>query len=152
VARNESEIRTGPLVQEIRIAAKPEMVFQFFTDPDKVIRWKGRAAQLDPRPGGIYRVEINDRAVAKGEYVELDPPRRVTFTWGWEGGGPVPPGATTVEVDLEPDGDGTLLRLTHRDLPEEEIPQHADGWGHFLPRLATAAAGGDPGPDPMSQG
>ena len=149
--RGEQDVRAGTLVQEIRIDARPETVFGFFVDPDKMIRWKGRTAKLEPTPGGIYRVEINDRAIASGEYVELDPPRRVVFTWGWEGGGPVPPGSSTVEIDLTPDGDGTLLRLTHRDLPEGEVEQHEDGWHHFLPRLATAASGGDPGPDPMSQ-
>ena len=98
-----------------------------------------------------YRVAINDLAIVSGQYVEVDAPRRVVLTWGWEGGQPVPPGASTVEVELTPDGDGTMLRLTHRDLPPEEVEQHAHGWDHFLPRLATAASGGDPGPDPMSR-
>jgi uncharacterized protein YndB with AHSA1/START domain len=89
--------------------------------------------------------------VARGEFREIDPPRRVVFTWGWEGHPAVPPGSSTVEIDLAPDGEGTLLRLTHRRLPDEEIEQHAHGWDHFLPRLATAAPGGDPGPDPMSR-
>jgi uncharacterized protein YndB with AHSA1/START domain len=151
VPQEGQDVRSGTVVREIRIEARPETVFEFFVDPDKMVRWKGRTARLEPTPGGTYRVEINNRAVASGEYVELDPPRRVVFTWGWEGGSPVPPGASTVEVELTPDGDGTLLRLTHRDLPDEEVEQHADGWDHFLPRLATAAPGGDPGPDPMSQ-
>jgi uncharacterized protein YndB with AHSA1/START domain len=133
----------------VRIDASPETVFQFFTDPARMVRWKGRAATLDPRPGGIYRVEINDQATAVGEYVELDPPRRVVITWGWEGGGAVPPGSSTVEFDLEPDGDGTIVRLTHRDLPPDEVEIHGQGWGNYLPRLAIAAAGGDPGPDPL---
>ena len=138
-------------MREIRIAARPETVFEFFTDPDKMVRWKGRSATLEPSPGGTYRVAINDLAVARGEFVEVDRPRRVVFTWGWEGTNPVPPGSSTVEVELVPDGEGTLLRLTHRGLPEEQVEEHAHGWDHFLPRLATAAAGDDPGPDPMSQ-
>jgi uncharacterized protein YndB with AHSA1/START domain len=138
-------------VREVRIEARPETVFEFFTDPDKMVRWKGREATLEPSPGGTYRVTINDLAVARGEYVEVDRPRRVVFTWGGEGTNPVPPGSSTVEVELTPDGDGTLLRLTHRGLPEAEVEEHAHGWDHFLPRLATAAAGGDPGPDPMSR-
>ncbi|MGH3007760.1 MAG: SRPBCC family protein, partial [Gaiellaceae bacterium] len=97
--------------REVRIAARPETVFEFFTDPDKMIQWKGRKAELDPRPGGIYRVDINDRAVARGEYVEIDPPRRVVFTWGWESEGEghaVLPGSSRVEISLEPDGEGTI--------------------------------------------
>jgi uncharacterized protein YndB with AHSA1/START domain len=140
---------TDVLTQEVRIDASPETVFQFFTDPSRMVRWKGRAATLDPRPGGIYRVEINDQATALGEYVELDPPRRVVITWGWEGATAVPPGSSTVEFELEPDGDGTIVRLTHRGLPPDEVEIHGQGWGNYLPRLAVAAAGGDPGPDPL---
>jgi uncharacterized protein YndB with AHSA1/START domain len=140
---------TDVTTHEVRIDASPETVFAFFTDPDKMTRWKGRTAKLDARPGGVYRVDINDRAVAAGEFLELDPPRRLVITWGWEGSDAVPPGSSTVEVTLTPDGAGTLLRLEHRDLPAGEGAAHRDGWEHFLPRLATAASGGDPGPDPM---
>jgi uncharacterized protein YndB with AHSA1/START domain len=136
--------------REVRIDAAPETVFEFFTDPEKMVRWKGQTAELDPRPGGTYRVKINEQAIARGEYVEVDPPRRVVFTWGWEGGqNPVEPGTSTVEITLEPDDDGgTRVRLVHRDLPTtEEAEKHTHGWDHYMERLATAAAGGDPGPD-----
>jgi hypothetical protein len=55
-------------------------------------------------------------------------------------------------VDLEPDGDGTLVRLTHRDLPADAFSAHQAGWEHHLDRLATCGAGGDPGPDPLRVG
>jgi uncharacterized protein YndB with AHSA1/START domain len=55
--------------REVRIAARPETVFEFFTDPDKHLLWMGRRAELDPRPGGIYDVEINDRSHGRGEFV-----------------------------------------------------------------------------------
>jgi len=138
---------TGDIVREVRIEAPPEAVFEFFTDPKRYVRWKGRAAELEPEPGGRYRVEISSENVVRGEFVAIDPPRRVVFTWGWEGG-PLPPGATTVEVEFVPDGDGTLLRLTHRGLPEDAKGEHLAGWDHFLPRLQQAAAGADPGADP----
>jgi uncharacterized protein YndB with AHSA1/START domain len=139
--------------REIRIAARPETVFDFFVDPEKMVQWKGRRAELDPRPGGIYRVEIGGPAIARGEYVEIDPPSRVVFTWGWEGqeSGPhaVAPGSSRVEVELTPDGDGTIVRLRHLDLPEESREIHGQGWDNYLGRLAKAAAGEDPGPDPF---
>lgn len=140
--------------REVRIAARPETVFPFFTDPDKMVRWKGTRAELDPQPGGVYRVEMSEQIIAQGEYVEIEPPRRVVFTWGWvgqesgSGEHAVPPGSSRVEVTLEPDGDGTLVRLRHLGLPEEAREIHGEGWDLYLGRLVVAAAGGDPGPDP----
>lgn len=137
---------------EVRIGANPETVFDFFTDPDKMIQWMGRAAELDPRPGGVLRCDINGRNVASGEYVELDPPRRLVFTWGWEGEDSVTkPGSSKVEVLLAPDGDGTHLRLIHRDLPSaESAERHGHGWRHYTERLSLAATGADPGADPWT--
>lgn len=138
--------------REVRIAARPETVFDFFIDSDKMVSWKGRKAELDPRPGGIYRVEINDQAIARGEYVEVDAPNRVVFTWGWEGQESgehaVAPGSSRVEVELIPDGDGTIVRLRHLDLPDQSREIHGEGWDLFLGRLAKAAVGEDPGPVP----
>ncbi len=139
------------LVKEIRIDARPEIVYAYFTDPEKMVLWKGVAALLDPRPGGMYRVDINGHDVVRGAYVEVVPYRRVVFTWGWEGeGSPLPPGTSTVEVTLIPDGQGTRVRLRHLGLPAEQRPQHAEGWEHYLARLAIAASGGDAGPDPWT--
>jgi uncharacterized protein YndB with AHSA1/START domain len=136
--------------KEVRIAARPEVVFEFFTDPVKMVRWKGVDAMLDPRPGGTYRVNVTGKEVALGEYVEVVPHSRIVLTWGWEDG-PIAPGSTRVEVTFIADGDGTILRLRHSGLAGEAALQHAEGWEHFLPRLALAAAGQDPGPDPWVQ-
>lgn len=134
---------------EVRIAASPETVFGFFTEPDRMIQWMGRSAQLDPRPGGGFRCDINGDAIAAGEYVAVEPPTRVVFSWGWEGEGSVTkPGTSTVEVLLAADGDGTQVRLIHSDLPSaESADKHGHGWRHYLDRLAVAGAGGDAGPD-----
>jgi uncharacterized protein YndB with AHSA1/START domain len=97
-------------------------------------------------------VEINDQAIARGEYVEIEAPNRVVFTWGWEGQESgehaVPPGSSRVEVELTPDGEGTLVRLRHLDLPEEAREIHGQGWDLFLARLGQVAEGKDPGPVP----
>jgi uncharacterized protein YndB with AHSA1/START domain len=143
---------SGVVEREIRIDARPETVFGFLTDPALMLRWKGLEADLEPRPGGIYRVVVNARSTIRGEYVEVEPPTRVVFTWGFEGSDDaLPAGASTVEVTLTPDGDGTLLRLVHRDLPEPARELHDQGWDHFLERLRAAAAGDDPGPDPWAE-
>ena len=136
--------------REIRIDAPPSAVFEFLTDPAKMVRWMGTEAVLDPRPGGDYAVNINGHERVSGEVIEVVPDRRLVFTWGWEDGAlPVAPGQSTVEIALETDGTGTLLRLTHRDLPQGMHTFHRLGWGYALPRLARLAAGQDPGPDPL---
>jgi uncharacterized protein YndB with AHSA1/START domain len=139
----------GVVQREVRIDARPETVFEFLVDPVLQLRWMGLEATLEPHPGGVYRVVVNPRSTVRGEFVEVVPHSRVVFTWGFEeADGLVLPGASIVEITLTPDGDGTLLRLTPRDLPGPSRPQHDQGWEHFLDRLRSAAAGADPGPDP----
>jgi uncharacterized protein YndB with AHSA1/START domain len=140
---------TTTVERTISIAASPETVWEFFVDPEKLTRWKGMQAELDPTPGGIYRCEVIPGHTARGEFVELDRPHRLVFTWGWENESAVPPGTSTIEVELTPEGDGTSLHFVHRDLPDAEAAaSHAHGWDHYLPRLEVAASGGDPGEDP----
>jgi uncharacterized protein YndB with AHSA1/START domain len=132
----------------LSIDASPDTVWEFLVDPEKLMRWKGIDAELDPQPGGIYRCEVIPGHTARGEFVELDKPNRVVFTWGWDGSADVPPGSSTVEVELTPEGDGTTLRFLHKDLPSaESVTSHTHGWDHYLPRLELAAAGKDPGAD-----
>ncbi len=150
----EASIETG-IHRELSIAARPETVWEFFVDPRKAERWMGISALLDPRPGGEYRVEVLSGNVAVGEFVEVDPPHRLVWTWGWtdQSQSPVPPGSSTIEVELVPEGDGTLLRFTHSGLPDADATQkHAHGWDHYLERLETAARGDDPGRDTWLDG
>jgi uncharacterized protein YndB with AHSA1/START domain len=145
------------LERELVIAASPETVWQYLVDAEKATRWMGQSASYDPRPGGLYRVDVIPGHTASGEFVELDPPHRLVFTWGWEPGAdgpnPVPPGSSTIEIELVPNGAGTTLRFTHRDLPSSDAVQsHAHGWDHYLERLTIAGAGGDPGRDPWIDG
>lgn len=138
---------TDRVVIERRIRARREIVFAYFVDPERYTRWMGTEAELDPRPGGRYRVTVPQGYRAVGEFVEVEPPRRVVFTWGWEGHGTVAPGSTTVAVTLEEDGDDTLVRLVHSGLPPDEVELHTSGWHRYLDRLVIAGRGDDPGPD-----
>ncbi len=132
---------------QLRLDAPPEQVFQYLTDAERYVRWQGVKAELDPRPGGLFRVWMDADTVARGEFVEVEAPRRVVFTWGWEGNESVPPGSTTVELTLEADGDGTVLSLRHSGLPDgEAASMHDEGWRLFTGRLASVARGEDPGP------
>ena len=140
--------RDDAVEREIRIAARPELVFQYFADPERLARWIGPAT-LDARPGGELQIAVAGMHHVSGRFLEVDSPRRLVFTWGWvqpEYG--IPPGGSRVEVDLTPDGDETVLRLRHVGPGSDDIEAHGEGWMHYLRRLAVAAAGGDPGPDP----
>src|SRR5919109_1005759 len=132
----------------LTIDASPETVWEFFVDAKKLMRWKGIEAELDARPGGAYFCEVIPGHTARGEFVELDKPNRLVYTWGWEGNEGVPPGSSTIEVELTAVDGGTSVRFMHHLATAEAVASHKAGWDHYLPRLEVAAAGGDPGPDP----
>jgi uncharacterized protein YndB with AHSA1/START domain len=141
------------VVCEVAIRAPAARVFAMFTDPTLLVRWIGIRALLEPRPGGAFRFELLAGEWCSGRYLEIDPPRRVVFTWGWESGAlPVAPGSTTVEVELTERDGVTHVRLTHRGLDAAMRAMHADGWSRFLARLEAVLEGRDPGPDPATEG
>jgi uncharacterized protein YndB with AHSA1/START domain len=131
-------VGTEPIVLERDIAASPETVFEFFTDPEKATRWLCSEATIDPRPGGVYLQSHPDPEGRihhmRGEFVEVTPPTRLVFSWAFgdmESG----PGASVVEVTLTPVDGGTRLRLVHRNLPESLTKDHEAGWEELLGRL-----------------
>jgi len=143
-------VGTELVEREITIDAPPSVVFEFLTDPARMVRWMGTEAVLEPWPGGRYYVNVTGHERVSGEVLEIIPERRLVVSWGWEDGLlPLPPGQSTVEISLEPDAGGTRLRLTHRRLPPDMHTFHRRGWDDALPRLAAVAAGRDPGPDPL---
>ena len=133
-----AEIRNDVIVATERIKAPPEVVFPYFTDPALIVKWIGDRAELDPRPGGVFSLDMGE-VVAGGAYITVEPPYRVVFSWGIPGSDKLPPGGSTVEVVLTPDGDDTTVVLTHRGLPSTHIGGHRAGWEHQLGRLPAAA-------------
>jgi uncharacterized protein (TIGR03086 family) len=103
---------------------------------------------VDLRIGGEYRWTVTPGHHAAGTFQEIEPGKRVVFTWGWESGMDLAPGASTVTITLEPDADGTTLRLVHDGLTPEQAAAHAEGWNHYLDRLVTeASSASGAGPD-----
>jgi len=131
----------------IHIQAPPERVFEYFTRPQAMVTWMGEYALLEAEPGGRFCLDIKGAPV-RGRYLHLDPPRRLLISWGYAGSDDLPPGASTVEVTLTAERDGTRVDLEHRGLPRAQQSKHASGWKHYLARLQFAAPGNDPGPDP----
>jgi uncharacterized protein YndB with AHSA1/START domain len=72
---------TVAIERELSIAARPETVWEFLVDPEKAARWMGQEVALEPRPGGVYRVNVIPGSVALGEFVEVDPQRHAH---GWD--------------------------------------------------------------------
>jgi uncharacterized protein YndB with AHSA1/START domain len=134
---------TGAIEREIFIALPPEEVFRYLVEPVLMARWIGISHDLDPQPGGRFRVEVSGGNIASGRYVEVVPPRRVAFTWGWEsqdaGLALLPPGASLVEIDLKVKDRGTLLRLRHSRLPANLADRHIDRWSLYLANLQAKA-------------
>ena len=131
--------------QRIRISASPRTLWNFWTDPALLCEWWGIRAEVEPQPGGIFRVVMSeDGLVMSGTYDVLEPFHRLAFTFGWEGnpmGEALAPGSTYVEVTLTPVDGETELVLRHSELPETYVAEHAKGWALFFgERLAIAVA------------
>lgn len=138
-----SESRIDIVEQTVRISARPETVWRYWTDPQRMCDWWGASAELDPRPGGICRVEMGSGPVMRGEYIELVPYERIVFSFGWEptdDGPAITPGSSTVEVTLVADAGDTIMVLRHTGIPDAYVDLHRSGWEQFLPRLADAAS------------
>ena len=132
-----AEIRSDVIIATERIKAAPEVVFRYFTDPVLIVTWIGDRAELDPRPGGVFSLDMG-QVTAQGAYLTVEPPHRVVFSWGIPGSGTLPPGGSTVEVVLTPDGDDTMVVLTDRSLGPADIGTHRIGWEHRLGLLRLA--------------
>jgi len=141
-------IEGDAVIHELLLPAPAEQVFDMFTDPQKLVGWIGSSADLQPRPGGRFRFEVMPGQFCEGQYVILERPSRLVFTWGWtDPGFGLPPGTSRVEVTLArsgPDGCQTRLRLVHSGLAGDLGILHDDGWSRFLARLTAAAAGVPP--------
>jgi uncharacterized protein YndB with AHSA1/START domain len=140
----------GRVVHELVLPCPREVAFEFFVDAGRLVRWLGISAELEAVPGGRFRFEVEPGQFCEGEYVAVEPPARVVFSWGWtDPWWDLPPGTSLVEVELAEAGPGsTSLRLVHHRLPGQLRALHDDGWTRFLGRLAAVASGGEPAPYP----
>jgi uncharacterized protein YndB with AHSA1/START domain len=126
------------------LGAPPARVYSAWTEEEDLARWFAPSPdfdtvvhQLDVRAGGKYRIEMKSpdgsSHIAVGEYRELAAPNRLAFTWRWEGS---PMTDTLVTVELQANGNGTDLTLTHTLFESEELrDQHTEGWTGCLGRL-----------------
>jgi uncharacterized protein YndB with AHSA1/START domain len=136
------------------IKAAPEIVFDAVTTADGIAHWWGPDAgpvllsESDPRVGGKYRLRFrkldDTEHECSGEFLVVDPPRRVVLTWRWMVGGD-DPGESRVEIILRAISAGTELTFTHSDLHDESTQRsHEKGWAGALDKLEGYFAKGAP--------
>ncbi len=129
------------------IPAPREVVFAAWTDPESIKHWMcpgdivAAEARLDPRVGGSYRIvmkgPIRDYEHT-GEYLAVEPPSKLVFTWVSNGTANQP---TLVTVELFERGEGCELVLTHeRFLTADAVRHHQGGWAQIVDRLALHVA------------
>jgi uncharacterized protein YndB with AHSA1/START domain len=143
------------VVHELVVPASAERVFEMFVDPAQLVRWIGISADLEPKPGGKFRFEVVPGQFCEGQYVVLERPHRLVFTWGWtDPGFGLPPGSSRVEVTLAPmesNPGATRIRLVHSGLAGDLGLLHEDGWTRFFARLEAVIAGTDVGDYPAEE-
>jgi len=120
-----------------------DTAFNLLTNPERLRRWQTVANRVDLRTGGSFRFTMGPGHQASGTFTEIEPGKRLVFTWGWEGSEDVPPGDSTVFITLEPLEKGTAVTLRHEGLNAEQSSGHAEGWNHFLDRLKSFADSGE---------
>jgi glutathione S-transferase len=140
---------------ERAFAAPPEDVFDAWTDPEVLRRWwaarptwTSPGCEVDLRVGGRYVLRMQDDETGEvhavgGVYREVERPRRLVYTWGWEGAGSLHPGhESLVTVDFVPSDEGTTVVLEHSGLASEESrARHSAGWTGTLDNLADRVFG-----------
>jgi uncharacterized protein YndB with AHSA1/START domain len=128
------------LDRTVLIQAAPETVFRFFQESPKWATWWGAGSTIDPVPGGKVYIRHPNGIETVGEVVEILPPERIVFTYGYASGNPIPPGASRVTIRLKPDAAGTRLRLHHEFSEAAVRDQHVQGWRFQLSLFSNAVA------------
>ena len=128
------------LDRSVVIQAPRENVFRFLTDPPRWATWWGAGSTIDARPGGALLIRYPDGTEVSGEVLELKPPERMVFTYGFVKGAPIAPGGSRVTIRLEPHGLGTQLHLTHELSNESVRDEHIQGWRYQLALFSNVVA------------
>jgi uncharacterized protein YndB with AHSA1/START domain len=135
---------TGTSLRLSRVVnAKRDQVFKAWTQPEQIKRWscpEGMAvadSQVDLSVGGRYllRMESAEGKVhtAVGVYREIEPPRRLVYTWDWA---EESVGETVVTVEFNDLGESTEVVLTHELFPDAAAKEgHEQGWTSCLSQL-----------------
>lgn len=128
------------LERTVVIQAEREIVFAFFVDSERWASWWGAGSTIEARPGGRVYIRHPQGTEAAGEVVEVAPPERVVFTYGFVSGKPIPPGSSRVTIRLQPEGNATRLQLVHEFADEPARDEHVQGWRYQLSVFGNVVA------------
>ena len=120
------------LDRSVFIQASPEIVFGYFTDSVRWAAWWGAGSTIDAQSGGRVSIRFPGGNEVSGHVVELRPPERIVFTYGFESGTPIGPGESRVTIDLAREGPGTRLHLAHEFADAATRDLHIQGWRYQL--------------------
>lgn len=137
------------LRKSIWINAPPKVVFEYFIDAEKMVRWAGVRAELDPTPGGVYRLDMGVAGVVAGNYVEIEPGRFLSWTVNPPEGFDAP--SSMIEITFSEEADGTRVDVRQTGLTPPFDAMGSRGWDHHLARLSVAAQGGSPDEDRLCE-
>jgi uncharacterized protein YndB with AHSA1/START domain len=134
-----AEENSRTLDHQYFIRAPPANVFRALTDPEWLVKWLADRAELDPRKGGRYSLGWTGGPTHSGTIVEFEPGRSIALAWDWPG---VDLHGTVFALAVEPQDDGTLLRVQHRGFPRLEawtdLYGGAEwGWTYFAMNLKS---------------
>jgi uncharacterized protein YndB with AHSA1/START domain len=129
---------TSRLDRTILIRASAETVFAFFTDNERWATWWGAGSTIDPRPGGAIAIRYPNGAEALGAVIEIVPPERLVFSFGFPAGKPVSTDGSRVTIRLSAVPRGTELTLTHEFADAAVRDEFVQGWRHQLALFANA--------------
>jgi uncharacterized protein YndB with AHSA1/START domain len=130
----------------VDVPVEPEEVYGYLTEERKLEKWFPSSAKTEPKPGGTYEFAFktpDGKAdhEREGTFGKLEPGKHVEYDWDF-GAGP-----TTVKFDIQGNGSGSHVVLTHEGFGstpamKEAYQMHDKGWGMFMNNLASVVSGG----------
>ena len=142
----------APPILEVRrtIRAPRQRVFDAWTKTEELKAWHAPGpltvsfAEIDLRPGGAYRIHMREpdgkEHRVSGVYREVDPPRKVSYTWGWDGDHPVKDSLVTLEFHER--GAATEVVLRHEGIVDDkERANHEHGWTAIMDKFEARYSG-----------
>jgi uncharacterized protein YndB with AHSA1/START domain len=125
------------LDRTITIEAPQDLVFRYFTTNDRWAAWWGPGSTIDARSGGRVYIRYPNGIEVGGEVLEVRPPERIVFSYGFASGDPIPIGASRVSIRLERAQGGTRVLLHHEFAEPTVRDHHVQGWRYQLSVFAN---------------